>query len=168
MTGSIPRNTPSAPMQEKHGGGQAGPLDVRVWLRMLSCTMTIEKQLRRRFTDQYGTTLPRFDVMASLDRYPQGQTMGQLSRALLVSNGNVTAIVRQLQEQGLVETRPDPDDRRSSIARLSEQGKLEFDTLAAAHHAWIGQALAGLKPESQAALYELLAEMKASIAAEGK
>lgn len=155
-------------MQEKHGGGQSGPLDVRVWLRMLSCTMTIEKQLRRRFADQYQTTLPRFDVMASLERHRNGQTMGQLSRALLVSNGNVTAIVRQLQENGLVDTRPDPDDRRSSIAKLSEEGKIEFDRLAKAHHAWIGQAFAGLKPESQTALYELLAEMKASIAAEGQ
>jgi DNA-binding MarR family transcriptional regulator len=167
MIGRPTASTPES-MQEKHDGGQAGPLDVRVWLRMLSCTMTIEKQLRRRFTDQYDTTLPRFDVMASLDRHPRGQTMGQLSRALLVSNGNVTAIVRQLQEQGLVETRPDPDDRRSSIARLSEEGKSEFDKLAAAHHAWIGQAFAGLKPQSQGALYELLAEMKASIAAEGQ
>lgn len=166
----IDRPTAGTPesMQEKHDGGQAGPMDVRVWLRMLSCTMTIEKKLRRRFADQYDTTLPRFDVMASLDRHPKGQTMGQLSRALLVSNGNVTSIVRQLQEQGLVETGPDPDDRRSSIARLSKEGKIEFDKLTAAHHAWIGRAFAGLKPASKAALYDLLAEMKASIAAEGQ
>lgn len=168
MTQPSPGTTPGAAMQEKHGGGQSGPLDVRVWLRMLSCTMTIEKQLRRRFTDQYDTTLPRFDVMASLNRHPEGQTMGRLSRALLVSNGNVTSIVRQLQEQGLVDTRPDPEDRRSSIASLSAEGKARFDELAAAHHAWIGQALAGLKPESQVALYDLLAEMKASISAEGQ
>lgn len=165
MSAAPSRPEPGVRMQEKHdGGGQAGPLDVRVWLRMLSCTMTIEKKLRRNFFEQFNTTLPRFDVMASLDRHPGGQTMGQLSRALLVSNGNVTAIVRQLEAQGLVEARPDPEDRRSSIVVLSAAGKAQFDRLAAAHHRWIAEAFAGVQPESQADLHALLAELKASIA----
>lgn len=155
-------------MKEKHEGGVAGPMDVRVWLRMLSCTMTVEKTLRRNFLEKFNTTLPRFDVMASLDRHARGQTMGQLSRALLVSNGNVTAIVRQLEESGLVERRSDPDDRRSFIVALSAEGKVEFDRLAAAHHNWIAEAFAKVSPTTQTQLYDLLAELKTSIAGEGK
>lgn len=124
--------------------------------------------LRRNFQDQFNTTLPRFDVMASLNRHPDGQTMGQLSRALLVSNGNVTAIVRQLQEQGLVEARADPEDRRSSIVVLSAAGKAQFDQLAAAHHRWIAGVFAEVGVEDQTQLYGLLATLKASIAGKGQ
>jgi DNA-binding MarR family transcriptional regulator len=150
-------------MDEKYGGAK-GPLNVRVWLRLLSCAMTVEKDLRRKFSEQYDTTLPRFDVMAALDRYPGGLTMGRLSRALLVSNGNVTALVRQLHEEGMVDIRPDPEDRRSSIASLSARGRDRFRTLAEAHHRWIAEAFSGLPAESSRDLHRLLAELKTSIA----
>lgn len=153
-------------MQEKFGRTTKGPLDVRVWLRLLSCAMTVEKRLRRKFADEFQTTLPRFDIMAMLDRHPEGQTMGELSRALLVSNGNVTAIVKQLQEQGLVNSVLDPEDRRSSIVSLSRAGKEQFDILAQAHHNWIHSAFADLSVDKQKQLFQLLADLKKSIAKE--
>jgi DNA-binding MarR family transcriptional regulator len=153
-------------MQEKFGRTTKGPMDVRVWLRLLSCAMTIEKRLRRKFADEFQTTLPRFDIMAMLDRHPEGQTMGELSRALLVSNGNVTAVVKQLQEQGLVISTLDPADRRSSIVCLSPAGKDRFDILAQAHHNWIHAAFADFPADKQKQLFELLADLKTSIAKE--
>ncbi len=139
-------------------------MHVRVWLRMLSCTITLEKRLRRNFIEQFNTTLPRFDVLASLDRRPEGQTMGELSQVLLVSNGNVTGIVRQLVEQGLVNSRPDPKDRRSSIVALSPEGKVQFDELAKAHHRWIAEAFANFPANREQELFALLAELRDSIA----
>lgn len=153
-------------MHDKYGGMQAGPLEVRVWLRLLSCATIIEKRLRRNFAADFDITLPRFDVLATLDRYPGGQTMGELSRALLVSNGNVTAIVRQLEEQGLVSTSPDPADRRSSIVALTPAGQTRFDELAKAHHAWIRNAFGDFSTDKQKKLFALLAELKQSIAKE--
>lgn len=150
-------------MDEKLGGGEQGPLDVRVWLRLLSCAMTVEKRLRRNFAEQFSTTLPRFDVMAALERAPNGLSMGELSRALLVSNGNVTALVRQLQEDGLITARPDPNDRRSSIVALSEAGEARFSELAQAHHRWIAEAFEGFSHDNRRQLYALLAELKTSI-----
>jgi DNA-binding MarR family transcriptional regulator len=153
-------------IREKHDGALAGRTDVRVWLRLLSCSTIIEKRLRRRFTEQYDTTLPRFDVLAALERCPDGATMGELSRALLVSNGNVTALVRQLEEAGMVVSRPAPEDRRSSIVALTPRGRTHFAELAAAHHAWIKGMFAGMPRDDQAALYRLLATLKLSIGAE--
>ena len=153
-------------MREKFGRTTHGPMDVRVWLRLLSCAVTIEKRLRRKFAEEFNTTLPRFDVMAMLDRHPEGQTMGELSRALLVSNGNVTAIVKQLQEHGLVISRPDSQDRRSSIVCLSPEGKEQFDELAKAHHGWIHAAFGDFPLEKQKQLFGLLADLKQSIAKE--
>jgi len=153
-------------IREKHDGQLAGRMDVRVWLRLLSCSTTIEKRLRRRFADQYETTLPRFDVLATLERHPDGVTMGEHSRALLVSNGNVTALVRQLEGQGLVSTRSPEGDRRSSIVALTKEGRTHFNELAAAHHGWIKGMFAGVSNTDLRTLYDLLATLKASIAAE--
>jgi DNA-binding MarR family transcriptional regulator len=153
-------------IREKHDGAPAAPMDVRVWLRLLSCSTTIEKRLRRRFTARFDTTLPRFDVLATLERRPEGLTMSELSQALLVSNGNVTALVRQLEGLGLVSSRLDPDDRRSSVVVLTYKGRNHFADLAAAHHGWIEAMFAGMSRSDQAALYRLLAALKQSIAAE--
>lgn len=153
-------------IREKHAGALAGQMEVRLWLRLLSCSTVIEKRLRRRFIDQFETTLPRFDVMATLARYPQGVAMGELSRALLVSNGNVTTLVRQLEAGGLVSSRPATDDRRSSIVVLTKHGSKFFDTLAAAHRGWIMGMFNGMPLEEQTALFSLLATLKGSIAAD--
>jgi DNA-binding MarR family transcriptional regulator len=150
-------------MEEKHEGAPSAPMDLRVWVRLLSCAMRIEKQLRRNFAEQFDTTLPRFDVMASLDRYPKGQTMGELSRALLVSNGNTTSIVRQLESSGLVTSRPDPRDLRSSIVMLTSDGKKQFALLAAAHHRWVKNAMSNFPADKQKKLFNLLADLNNSI-----
>lgn len=141
-------------------------MDIRVLLRLLSCSMTIEKRLRRRFVEQFDTTLPRFDVLATLERHPDGITMSELSRALLVSNGNVTALVRQLEGDGYVSVRVAPDDRRRSIVALTEPGEYHFAELASAHHQWITNMFAGMSPADLKALYGLLATLKTSIAAD--
>jgi len=151
-------------MPEKYGKTVAGPLDVRVWLRLLVCSTLVEKKLRRNFADQFGTTLPRFDVLATLARYPEGQTMGDLSKALLVSNGNVTSIVRQLEEEGLISSRPAPQDRRASIVTLTEAGTARFEILARAHHDWIHKAFEGFPKEKLDQLFALLTDLKDFIA----
>lgn len=139
---------------------------VRLWLRLLACTRTIEKQVRRRFADRYDITLPRFDIMAALDRHPEGMTMGQLSQALLVSNGNVTGVVQALVRDGYVGVAPSPTDGRSSIVRLTEQGRQCFDGLAEAHQDWIDAMLGGLERDQKGALLELLGTLKDSLAAQ--
>lgn len=153
-------------LQEKYGGQLPGPMSVRLWLRMLSCTMVIEKRLRRRFIEQFDTTLPRFDVLAALDRRQHGMTMGDLSQMLLVSNGNVTTIVRQLQADGLVEVEPAEHDRRSLIVRMTKQGRARFAKMAAAHHRWVGAMLADVPAALQEELFTLLARVKTSIGQE--
>lgn len=151
---------------EKHGGQLHGPMSVRLWLRMLSCTMVVEKRLRRRFIEQFDTTLPRFDVLAALDRKHVGISMGELSQMLLVSNGNVTAIVRQLQSDGLVEVEAAEHDRRSLIVSMTKQGRASFADMAAAHHIWLERMLGGVPEDIQEELFTLLAKVKTSIAQE--
>ena len=139
-------------------------LDLRMWVRLLGCVKIIEKRLRRRFQEQFDTTLPRFDVMAALARAPEGMNMGALSRALLVSNGNVTAIVRQLHEQVHAVVRTNPGDARSTIVALTPLGKSYFEKLAAAHHQWVQEALQDFPEDHQQQLLDLLTSLKSSLA----
>jgi DNA-binding MarR family transcriptional regulator len=154
------------PIPEKQYGAIARRMDVRLWLRLLSCVTIIEKRLRRRLTDRFDTTLPRFDVLATLDRHPEGVTMSELSRALLVSNGNVTAVVRQLEGAGHIVSRPSAHDGRSSVVALTAQGRTHFEEMAAAHHGWIKRMFAGMPRDQQVELYRLLDILKHSIASE--
>lgn len=150
-------------MKEKHQGALTGHMEVRLWLRLLSCSTIIEKRLRRRFVTEFETTLPRFDVMAALDRRPEGVSMGELSRDLLVSNGNLTALVRQIEKSGQLTLNVDPSDRRTQIVCLTEAGRENFARQASAHHSWIRSMFGGMSRDDQQALYKLLDELKSSI-----
>jgi DNA-binding MarR family transcriptional regulator len=150
-------------IREKHDGALDGGSSVRLWLRLLSCTMAIEKDVQRRLGLK-GATLARFDVLAALDRHPDGMNMGALSRALLVSNGNVTQLVQRLAKDGLVGITASPEDRRASIVRLTPEGRAEFATLAAAHHDWVDALLAGMDAAEREILYSALGALKRSIA----
>ncbi len=144
----------------------AGSPELRMWVRLLACAKIGEKRLRRRFDDEFDTTLPRFDVMAALDRSPEGLRMSDLSRALLVSNGNVTLIVRQLQDRGLVEVNASPHDGRSAIVRLSNEGRKRFLVLAEAHHRWIKEMFADLPTTKVTDLVGALGDVRAILGRE--
>lgn len=150
-------------LAEKHDGALDPQIDVRLWLRLLSTAMVIEKRMRRRFADEFDTTLPRFDILAALDRAKAGMTMSDLSRMLLVSNGNVTALVQTLVKEGLVRVEPDAKDRRISRATLLPKGAEQFAALAGAHRKWITAMFADLAPDTKTALLDMLGEVKASL-----
>lgn len=155
----------TASLREKHDGAPGGRAEVRLWLRLLSCAMVVEKRLKRRFADQFGTTLPRFDVLAALDRHPDGITMGALSRSLLVSAGNVTLLVQALGAEELVRIAPSPTDRRASIVTLTPKGATHFAELAGAHHQWVAGMFDGLSRQQRDLLFDLLGAAKLSIGA---
>src|SRR6185295_17067590 len=117
---------------------------LRIWLRLLTCTQLIEKRVRAGLREQFGTTLPRFDLMAQLERYPQGLKMNALSELLMVTGGNVTAIVDQLEKEGLVERLDEPADRRAFRIRLTRAGERTFGEMARAHEGWVVEMLSGL------------------------
>jgi len=113
---------------------------------MLRLTRTIESELRENLRTEFGATLPRFDVMAALYRFPGGMILSELSRYLMVSNGNVTGIVNRLVNDGLVERTLRDGDRRTSVVRLSDRGVRNFETMAIAHESWVNEIFAGLAP----------------------
>jgi DNA-binding MarR family transcriptional regulator len=136
---------------------------LRVWLRLLTCTQLIERRVRSRLRERFATTLPRFDLMAQLERAPGGLKMGELSRRMMVTGGNVTGITDLLEGEGLVERVPDPDDRRAILVRLTAAGRRSFATMAAEHERWIVESFGELSQREMATMASLLARLKTHV-----
>ncbi|WP_431151697.1 MarR family winged helix-turn-helix transcriptional regulator [Acidovorax facilis] len=136
------------------------PEALRLWLRLLTCTQLIEKQVRSHLRAQFDTTLPRFDLMAQLERAPDGMKMKELSRRMMVTSGNITGITDQLVAEGLVERMDVEGDRRAYLVRLTPQGREQFNTMARQHEQWIVEAFAALGERDIATLYRLLGKVK--------
>ena len=133
---------------------------LRLWLRLLSCTTRIEDTIRQRLREQFGITLPRFDLMAQLEREPEGLAMGEVSRRMMVTGGNVTSIVDQLEREQLVQRLAVPGDRRSYRLTLTGAGRSTFATMAQAHQAWVRELLSPLTAKEQSQLATLVGTLK--------
>jgi DNA-binding MarR family transcriptional regulator len=136
--------------------------ELRLWLRLLTCATMIEDEVRRRLREQFGTTLPRFDVLAQLDKMPDGMTLGELSQRMMVTNGNVTGLVDRLVAEGLIARRASPKDRRVQIVKLTASGRRTFRSMARANGDWISGIFADLDAHDIEAMMQLLAKTKAS------
>ena len=133
---------------------------LKLWLRMLSCTVRIENEIRSRLRATFDITLPRFDLMAQLERYPDGLRMGELSKRMMVTGGNITGITDQLEQEKLVVRVPDPKDRRAYSVMLTPAGRRTFAEMAAVHEGWIAELLQPISQEDKAQLITLLSQMK--------
>jgi len=142
-------------------------LELKVWLRLLTCTTLIERDVRQNLRERFDTTIARFDLLSQLDRAPQGLTMGELSSRLMVTSGNVTGLTDALVREGLVSRAPEPGDRRSLRIRLTVAGKQFFDAMTPVHERWIDRLMAGLTRAEMAHLLELLGKLKQSLAPTG-
>lgn len=136
------------------------PEALRLWLRLLTCTQLVEKQVRANLRERFDTTLPRFDLMAQLERAPEGLKMSELSRRMMVTGGNVTGITDQLVAEGLVDRADVEGDRRAWRVRLTAKGRKVFHEMATAHEAWVVDAFSGLNDKDIATLYRLLGKVK--------
>lgn len=136
------------------------PEALRLWLRMLTCTQLVEKKVRTQLRERFDTTLPRFDLMAQLERAPEGLKMKDLSRRMMVTSGNVTGITDQLVAEGLVERVDVQGDRRVFLVRLTQRGRTQFADMARQHEQWIVEAFTALGERDIATLYRLLGKVK--------
>jgi DNA-binding MarR family transcriptional regulator len=133
---------------------------LRLWLRMLTCTQLIETEVRQGLREHFATTLPRFDLMAQIERVPQGMNMTSLSARMMVTGGNITAIVNQLEAENLVERVAVANDKRTTLIRLTALGRRSFNTMAREHEEWIVAALGGLNQSEAKQLHGLLGKIK--------
>jgi DNA-binding MarR family transcriptional regulator len=142
------------------------PLDLKLWLRLLSCTVRVENTIRSRLRTTFGITLPRFDLMAQLERHPDGLRMGELSKRMMVTGGNVTGIADQLEREELILRVPDPQDGRAFMLRLTPRGRTAFAQMAAVHQGWVADLFGDVSPDDKARMIALLDTMKRQLNAQ--
>lgn len=136
---------------------------IKLWLRLLTCTNLVTSEIRSRLRADFDTTLPRFDLLAQLERHPDGLKMGELSKRMMVTSGNVTGITDQLEREGLVAHEVDPQDRRSFTVKLTALGHKTFAKMARVHEDWVIEFFSGLSSREKDALYRLLAKLKSHL-----
>ena len=136
---------------------------IRLWLRMLATNRLVETRTRRRLQERFGTTLPRFDLMSQLERAPRGLKMGELSKRMMVTGGNVTGITDMLEDEGLVERVADPADRRAWLVRLTRAGRRAFTAMAQEHERWVVESFAELSGREMSMMAALLARLKTHV-----
>jgi len=138
-------------------------LELRVWLRLLSCSNRIEHDVRKELRASFGMTLPRFDLLSQLERAPDGLTMGELSRRLMVTSGSVTGLIDRLVAEDLVRRSPMPNDRRAHIVQLTPEGAVAFRAMLPNHEAVIAEKLGSMKRADLRQLLLLLGRLKDSL-----
>ncbi len=136
--------------------------ELRLWLRLLTCTTLIENEVRRQLRERFDVTLPRFDLMAQLEKAPGGMTLSDVSKRMMVSNGNVTGLVERLVESGHIDRRTSDIDRRVQVIRLTRLGRAEFGKMAAEHEGWIASIFGDLSAKDVQELMRLLGKTKVS------
>lgn len=153
--------------RERTDPGKGEQASLRTWLRLLACSNLVEREVRGRLRDKFDTTLPRFDVLAQLDAVSHDPephlTMSELSRRLMVTNGNLTSLVERLVQEGLIKREQAPGDKRTQIVRLTSAGKKSFDAMTPEHQRWIDDLFGGLSVSDRRQLFELLGKLKSSV-----
>lgn len=151
------------PMDAETRAGRDDHGAIRLWLRMLATNRLVETRTRRLLQERFSTTLPRFDLMAQLERAPRGLKMGELSKRMMVTGGNVTGITDLLEDEGLVERVADPADRRAWVVRLTPAGRRAFSAMALEHERWIVESFAELSGREMSTMAGLLARLKTRV-----
>ncbi|MFO1468892.1 MAG: MarR family transcriptional regulator [Steroidobacteraceae bacterium] len=137
--------------------------DLRLWLRMMALHKLILNELRRRLRSSFGMSLARFDLMSQLDVAESGMRMGELSNRLMVTTGNTTGLVDELEAEGYVERMADPSSRRASLVRLTARGRRQFAAVAKAHETWICEFFSTLSRKDKKVLFEVMGAQKSFV-----
>lgn len=153
----------SSPLDSEFRVKDDDHLALKLWLRMLTCTNLVEANLRNELRENFDSTLPRFDLLAQLDKHPEKLRMGELSSLMMVSGGNVTGLVNQMEAEGLVSRTPMKTDRRTFLVGLTRKGKRYFDKIATSHENWVVEMFDELSHDEQESLMALLARLKSSV-----
>ncbi|MBI2970485.1 MAG: MarR family transcriptional regulator [Gammaproteobacteria bacterium] len=146
----------SAPAPRSGRSGSTSKQALRLWLRLLACENIIENRIRTALRERFHITLPQFDVLAELEYLGRPLTMTELSKRLMVSNGNVTGVVDRLVREGCVDRRPSSGDRRVQLISLTPRGVHTFREVAAQHERWIAELFSGMGTEDLDQLAVLL------------
>jgi DNA-binding MarR family transcriptional regulator len=99
-----------------------------------------------------GLSLPKLAALDRLIRAGGSLPLGQLAEKLACVKSNVTQLVDRLDADGLVTREPDPNDRRSRLAVITDAGRQAHEQGSRVHHDAERELFGRLSPEDSASL----------------
>ncbi len=141
--------------------GKKADLALGMWVKLVRATTTFGK-LTLENIKSFGLTEPQFGVLESLGHLGP-MTLGQLSKKQLVSGGNITCVVDNLEKEGLVERKRTSKDRRTIVAQLTPKGKKMFTSIFEKHARHVASLAAVLTEQEQETLSILLKKLGLSL-----
>jgi DNA-binding MarR family transcriptional regulator len=144
-------------------GPVPGQIETRLWLQLLSLHGEIFAALNAMLGTEFGLSLAKFDVLAQLDRYPDGLALGQLSQNLKVSGGNVSGLVQRLLADDLISKAMSSEDRRSFIVRLTPKGEQLFRKAAEIHKKHLSKRLENIPAQELDTALSVLRSLSSKI-----
>jgi DNA-binding MarR family transcriptional regulator len=138
--------------------------EARLWLQLISCSALIEMEIRQRLRDQFDFTPARFDLLAQLAQSKTGMALSDLSKQMMVSQSNVTALTSRLMQSGHIRRITSPTDRRVQIISLTAFGRSAFRKMAARRAKWVAELFANVSAKNRAMLVKDLAGLQQSVA----
>ncbi len=133
---------------------------LRLWYHMLRGYRFAQSELREKLREKFDMTLPQFQVLAQLANEPEGQSMGDISRALLLSNANVSAIVGRMEKAGWIEREVAQKDGRAFVVRLSKRGWGIFEEIMADYRNWVDEVFAPINDNEAKLMIDALRRMR--------
>jgi DNA-binding MarR family transcriptional regulator len=123
----------------------------------------IHHYIRRNLKEAFALTMPRFDLLAQVARPPIGPSLGELSRRLLVTKGNITDIVARLEAVDLIERRRDDSDARVQYVFLTDAGRKLYDGILPEHSRWLSELMQEVNEKDLVVLFDALGILKAAL-----
>ena len=138
--------------------------EARLWLQLITCSSLIEMEIRQRLRDQFDFTPARFDLLAQLAQSRTGMALSDVSKQMMVSQSNVTALTSRLIQSGHIRRTTSPTDRRVQIISLTAFGRSAFRKMAAQRAKWVAELFANVSAKNRAMLVKDLAGLKQCVA----
>ncbi|GIL00110.1 MAG: MarR family transcriptional regulator [Alphaproteobacteria bacterium] len=132
----------------------------RNWLAVLRAEKAVVRALSRALAD-LDLKIPQLDILMNLYRHPS-ISQHDLARRLLVGRSNITMLLPQLEESGLVTRDSDPSDKRVMRLSLTPKGEALLMRALAVYTALIDKVMAQSTPEecnAMGALMHRIAEL---------
>jgi MarR family 2-MHQ and catechol resistance regulon transcriptional repressor len=141
--------------------GKEADLALSLWVKLTKAYHTVSR-LTGENIKKYNLTRPQFCVVECLGHNGE-MTLTALSSKLLVTGGNMTLVVDNLEKEGLVERVRSKEDRRTINVKLTDKGAHLFSSVFKKHAQFITKNFQVLSEKEQVQLSKLLKKLGTSL-----